>query len=88
MGLVLGLVIAAPSAMAVVLAVAKGGFNAIVGTAISVSLLPPVVNCGLCFGMATVYSFSEVASHDTAYYIRIGLVSAFRCCIFTFRVLF
>ena len=42
---------AAASGVAVILAVSKGGFNAIVGTAISASLLPPIVNSGLCLAL-------------------------------------
>lgn len=34
------------------LAISMGGVNAIVGTAISASLLPPIVNCGLCMAFA------------------------------------
>ena len=71
----MGVIIAAPSAMAVIVAVAKGGFNAIVGTAISVSLLPPVVNCGVCFGMGIVSLLSDKISHNPGgHYFHVGLV--------------
>lgn len=72
-GLLMGIVIAAPSAVAVVLAVAKGGFNAIIGTAISVSLLPPVVNCGVCMGFALV--FYEGYKSDAIVFFNTGLMS-------------
>ena len=39
---------AAASGIGVILALSKGGVNAIVGTSISASLLPPCVNSGLC----------------------------------------
>ena len=73
-GLLLGIVIAAPSAVAVVLAVSKGGFNAIVGTAISVSLLPPIVNCGLCLGFSLVFVFQEDHIHDAVTLFNTGMV--------------
>jgi uncharacterized membrane protein len=74
-GLLVGLLIAAPSAIAVVLAVSKGGFNAIVGTAISVSLLPPVVNCGLCMGFALVIYSQHGDTHDATVFFNTGMVS-------------
>ena len=40
---------AIPSGIGVVLAIAGGGANALVGVAIAAALLPPVANCGLCF---------------------------------------
>lgn len=50
--LALGSIVAFGSGVAVVLAISMGGVNAIVGTAISASLLPPIVNCGLCLALA------------------------------------
>lgn len=76
-GLLVGLVIAAPSAVAVVLAVSKGGFNAIVGTAISVSLLPPVVNCGICMGFCIVIYAENGDTHDASVFLNTGLVCFF-----------
>ena len=49
--------IAAPCGVAVVVAVSKGGVNAIVGTAMSASLLPPIVNSGLCLGLALMFDY-------------------------------
>ena len=57
--LVMGFVVAAPSGVAVILAVSKGGFNAIVGTAISASLLPPIVNSGLCLALGIQFSDND-----------------------------
>lgn len=58
-GLVSGLLVAMASAMAVVLGITTGGINAIVGTAISVSLLPPIVNSGICLALSIIYSHSQ-----------------------------
>lgn len=55
------------SGIAVVVAITMGGVNAIVGTAISASLLPPVVNSGICLSLATIYWFMGWASDARAY---------------------
>mmetsp|Transcript_2348 Transcript_2348/g.3604 ORF Transcript_2348/g.3604 Transcript_2348/m.3604 type:complete len:401 (-) Transcript_2348:35-1237(-) len=73
--LTLGLVVAAPSGMGVILAVSKGGFNAIVGTAISASLLPPVVNCGLCLALAFVHLYDDETKHNAYRFAHLGLMS-------------
>lgn len=68
--------VAAPSGMGVVLALSKGGFSAIVGTAISASLLPPLVNCGMCLAIAFMNWNNVGSEHDTLVYRNTGLVSA------------
>jgi len=74
--LTLGLLVAAPSGMGVILAVSKGGFNAIVGTAISASLLPPIVNSGLCLGFGLMHWMNaKVSDHDTNRFARLGVMS-------------
>ena len=60
--------------MCIVLAVSKGGFNAIVGTAISASLLPPLVNCGLCLGLGMVHWLEDGNKHDARRFITVGWV--------------
>jgi hypothetical protein len=50
--------------VAVILAVSKGGFNAIVGTAISASLLPPIVNSGLCLALGIQFSSNGISSDN------------------------
>lgn len=35
-------------------AVTSGGVNSLVGVAISASLLPPLVNCGICLAFAII----------------------------------
>lgn len=47
-----GVVFAVASGIAVGTAVGSGGINSLVGVAISASLLPPVVNAGMCLGFA------------------------------------
>ncbi len=72
--LLIGLAVAAPSGMGVILALSKGGFSAIVGTAISASLLPPLVNCGMCVSISYLnYHFGRDA-HDTIIYRNTALV--------------
>ena len=68
----LGLIVAGPSGMGIVLAVSKGGFNAIVGTAISASLLPPVVNCGLCIGLGFVHWMDDDNQHNAHRFMNVG----------------
>jgi uncharacterized membrane protein YeaQ/YmgE (transglycosylase-associated protein family) len=59
-GLIAGSVVAAASGMGVILALSKGGVNAIVGTSISASLLPPCVNTGICTAyVICIYFFSD-----------------------------
>ena len=59
-GLIAGTVVAAASGMGVILALSKGGVNAIVGTSISASLLPPCVNSGICAAyIVCIYFFSN-----------------------------
>ncbi len=74
--LILGFFVAAPSGVGIILAVSKGGFNAIVGTAISASLLPPVVNSGLCLGLGLVRSFNGITSdnEDASRFVRLAVV--------------
>lgn len=68
----LSLIVAGPSGMGIILAVSKGGFNAIVGTAISASLLPPVVNCGICLGLGLVHWTVEANREDARTFINVG----------------
>lgn len=73
-GLPVGFVVAAASAVGVVIAVSQGGISALVGTAISASLLPPIVNCGVCLAISAVVETR--CSSDTAHaYLGFGLVS-------------
>ena len=62
-GLVLGIFVAAPSGLGVAVAITGGGINALVGVAISASLLPPIVNSGLCLSLGIFYSSG---GHDGA----------------------
>lgn len=72
--LILGLVVAAPSGMGVILGTAKGGFSAMVGTAISASLLPPLVNCGIALTISFLNWNSYGSEHDTILFRNTGLV--------------
>jgi len=53
-----GFAIATASGAGVALSCTNGGISALVGVAISASLLPPIVNCGMCFSLITISSFS------------------------------
>ncbi|CAM4759147.1 unnamed protein product [Rotaria magnacalcarata] len=58
-----GVLIALPSGAGVALSVLGGNTGSLVGVAISASLLPPAVNCGLLFAYALLgISFSNVAA--------------------------
>jgi hypothetical protein len=54
MNLLAGIVVATASGFVVGLGVTEGGINALVGVAISASLLPPIVNCGICCAFAII----------------------------------
>jgi len=51
-GLLIGLGIAIPSGIGVALGILGGNTSSLVGVAISASLLPPAVNCGMCWAYA------------------------------------
>eukprot|EP00937_MAST-01D_sp_MAST-1D-sp2_P003747 g3747.t1 len=54
--LVPGFFVAMPAGASVAVAITAGGANAaFAGVAIAVALLPPLVNSGMCFGLALVY---------------------------------
>jgi hypothetical protein len=50
--LLAGILVATASGFVVGVAITGGGINALVGVAISASLLPPIVNCGICCAFA------------------------------------
>lgn len=53
-GLITGIAIALPSGVGVALSVLGNNTSSLVGVAISASLLPPAVNCGMCFAYAII----------------------------------
>ncbi|CAF1563468.1 unnamed protein product, partial [Didymodactylos carnosus] len=62
----IGVLIALPSGAGVALSVLGGNTGSLVGVAISASLLPPAVNCGLLFAYALLgTSFSSVAAYSS-----------------------
>ena len=67
--LLAGLVVATASGFVVGVAITGGGVNALVGVAISASLLPPIVNCGMCCAFAIIgpalFDCLGSAHHDT-----------------------
>ncbi len=56
--LYVGAFIAVPSGAGVALSVLGGNAGSLVGVAISASLLPPAVNCGVFLSVAVTYSIS------------------------------
>lgn len=70
---------------AVVLVVTMGGaVNALVGTVISASLLPPIVNCGMCLVMGMKYRMVDGNKYDGYEYSMVGVVSLFHICFWAF----
>jgi len=64
-GLLVGLAIAIPSGVGVALSVLGNNNSSLVGVAISASLLPPAVNCGMAFAYASVgFSLDSGAKTD------------------------
>ncbi len=54
--MIIGFAVAMPSGAAVALSVLANNSSSLVGVAISASLLPPAVNCGILWGFAAVVS--------------------------------
>ena len=73
-GLIAGSVVAAASGMGVILALSKGGVNAIVGTSISASLLPPCVNSGICLAYAICLYYLSNDQTDLSRYKQTAVV--------------
>jgi hypothetical protein len=72
----MGLLIAIASGIGAVLAVSNtGGINALVGTAISASLLPPIVNTGICLAMGFIFTIGNNDVKNGDYYLGMSGVS-------------
>lgn len=72
--LLVGLAFAIPSGAGVALSVTGGGGNSLVGVAIAASLLPPVVNTGMCLAFCMV-ARSYPGAHDPVEFARIAGIS-------------
>jgi len=59
MSLAIGCLVAVPSGCGVALSILAGNAGSLVGVAISASLLPPAVNCGILWGMSAVIAIKE-----------------------------
>ena len=72
-GLIVGVFTAIPSGIGVAVAITGGGVSALIGVAISASLLPPLVNSGLC----SVFGFFKLASGQKSgmRYVEYGAIS-------------
>lgn len=68
MALLWGILVAIPSGVGVALSIANGGINALIGVAISISLLPPVVNCGITFTFGLTASILQMVDTANAYF--------------------
>lgn len=74
-GLIVGIGIALPSGVGVALSVLGNNTSSLVGVAISASLLPPAVNCGMCYAYALIGPYLHGDSVDPVQYFNIGSVS-------------
>lgn len=74
LALLVGLCIAIPSGMGVALSVTGDNAGGLVGVAISASLLPPMVNAGMCMGIAAISHDEDVAVRG-AYSLCLTLVN-------------
>ena len=76
-GLVSGMLIAIPSGMGVALSVLGRNSGGLTGVAISLSLLPPAVNAGICWMAAALYSTGAATKNDgdTTDYAFVGSFS-------------
>eukprot|EP00192_Tetraselmis_astigmatica_P002986 CAMPEP_0117685232 /NCGR_PEP_ID=MMETSP0804-20121206/21615_1 /TAXON_ID=1074897 /ORGANISM="Tetraselmis astigmatica, Strain CCMP880" /LENGTH=537 /DNA_ID=CAMNT_0005496461 /DNA_START=195 /DNA_END=1809 /DNA_ORIENTATION=- len=73
--LVIGILFAVPSGAGVALSVTGGGSNSLVGVAIAASLLPPVVNTGLCLAYAALGPALHGEEADAKTFVQIGMLS-------------
>lgn len=64
--LLIGLAFAVPSGVGVALAITGGGANSLVGVAIAASLLPPIINSGMClaFWFAHYVFWNQEEDHE------------------------
>ena len=77
-GIYIGIVIAVVSGIGVALSILSNNANSLVGVAISASLLPPAVNCGMLWGIAALgpslvdaqYLYDQVYHGRLMYVIR------------------
>eukprot|EP01108_Squamamoeba_japonica_P005901 TRINITY_DN4771_c0_g1_i1.p1 TRINITY_DN4771_c0_g1~~TRINITY_DN4771_c0_g1_i1.p1 ORF type:complete len:571 (+),score=328.91 TRINITY_DN4771_c0_g1_i1:84-1796(+) len=74
-GLLVGLAIALPSGIGVALSVLGNNTSSLVGVAISASLLPPAVNCGMCYAYALVGKALHPDKVDAMQFVNIGSIS-------------
>lgn len=64
MQLLFGAVVAALSGTGVVLAESNANISSVVGVAIAAALLPPTVNCGICFSYVMIGPYFVVSSQS------------------------
>jgi len=93
--LISGVFVAIASGVGVAIGVMQGGVSTLVGVAISAALLPPVVNCGLCFALHFTSTTSS-SSFEEGYFMRmagysgalflLNIVCIVICADLTFRV--
>ncbi|GIL48023.1 hypothetical protein Vafri_4754 [Volvox africanus] len=92
--LVVGVFFAVPSGAGVALSTTQGGTTALVGVAIAASLLPPIVNCGMCLAFAAAGArrvglrasqFFHIAGMSLALFL-INVVSIYSVCILFFWI--
>jgi uncharacterized membrane protein len=62
--LLFGAIVAALSGTGVALAESNANISSVVGVAIAAALLPPTVNCGICFSYVLIGQYFVVSSTD------------------------
>ena len=72
--LIAGVFVAIASGVGVAIGVMQGGVSTLVGIAISAALLPPVVNCGLCFALHFNVN-GDAEKFEPNYFLHISLYS-------------
>mmetsp|Transcript_3896 Transcript_3896/g.7119 ORF Transcript_3896/g.7119 Transcript_3896/m.7119 type:complete len:359 (-) Transcript_3896:29-1105(-) len=70
-----GFFTAAPSGVGLAIGVTNAAMNALVGVALSASLLPPLVNSGMCVTMGTIYTAASDATGSDMHFFTMGLIS-------------
>ncbi|KAF5835684.1 hypothetical protein DUNSADRAFT_7012 [Dunaliella salina] len=92
--LLVGVFFAVPSGVGVALSATQGGVNSLVGVAIAASLLPPVVNVGMCLAYALVGDdhvhnasmYFELAGISLSLFmLNIGIIYVVCLCVFRFK---
>ncbi|RYG58918.1 DUF389 domain-containing protein [archaeon] len=71
--MVISIIVSAAAGMVLGVSLTATGGNALVGTAISAGLLPPLVNAGMMFSFASIYApIEEKVGYDSTYMVSVA----------------